>query len=217
MAEVSIPLKILAYLRTHDRSLPGALMFLAGIVAFMGIITAEALYPEGYSTHGNEISDLGATRPPDSIIEQPSSTIFGATMMVTGLLILVSLYSVHSCFRKTGFTVPLAILGIGILGVGMFNGSWGGIHATFALITFIFGGVTAVMTYFVLSSPMRYLAMALGVISLGTLLIYMFSGEDGPLGAIGIGGIERWVAYPIILWITGFGGHLLGSVQAVKT
>lgn len=34
-----------------------ALFFFAGSLALMGIITAEAMYPSGYSTFNNEISD----------------------------------------------------------------------------------------------------------------------------------------------------------------
>jgi hypothetical membrane protein len=49
-------------------------MVLAGFVGFMGIITAEVLYPD-YSTR-QDISDLGSTRPPDPIIHEPSATIF---------------------------------------------------------------------------------------------------------------------------------------------
>lgn len=26
-----------------------------------------------------------------------------------------------------------------------------------------------------------------------------------------VGGIERWVVYPLLLWIIGFGGYLLGD------
>jgi hypothetical protein len=26
-----------------------------------------------------------------------------------------------------------------------------------------------------------------------------------------MGGLERWVAYPILLWILGFGGYLMGG------
>ncbi len=68
-------------------SLAGALLVLAGCVALMGIISAETFYP-AYSTAQNHISDLGATRPPDSVILQPSATIFNATMLATGLLVL---------------------------------------------------------------------------------------------------------------------------------
>ncbi len=51
----------------------GTLMFLAGCAAFMGIITAEALYRGRYSTGGNQISDLGGTQPPDSVVVEPSA------------------------------------------------------------------------------------------------------------------------------------------------
>ena len=54
----------------------GCLLFLAGCAILMGIITAEALYPDVYTTFENEISDLGATRPPDSIILQASAAVF---------------------------------------------------------------------------------------------------------------------------------------------
>ena len=57
-----------------DLRLGGTLMFVAGIVILMGIITAEALYPVTYTTSGNEISDLGGTRPPEALVFQPSST-----------------------------------------------------------------------------------------------------------------------------------------------
>jgi hypothetical protein len=46
------------------------------------------------------------------------------------------------------------------------------------------------------------------VISLGSLLSYVLVGEGTPLMPLGIGGVERWVAYPIVIWVTGFGGYL---------
>ncbi len=74
-------------LRPRFLAAAGVLLLLAGFIAFMGIITAEALYPEGYSTSKNAISDLGATEPPDSVIEKPSATVFNVAMIVTGLLV----------------------------------------------------------------------------------------------------------------------------------
>jgi hypothetical protein len=38
---------------------------------------------------------------------------------------------------------------------------------------------------------------------------------NGPVAILGIGGLERWVAYPVALWVTGFGGYLLGFSAAV--
>lgn len=28
---------------------------------------------------------------------------------------------------------------------------------------------------------------------------------------IGLGGTERWIVYPIVLWITGLGGYLMNK------
>lgn len=72
----------------------GILLFLAGSVALMGIITAEALYPSGtdYTTFNSEISDLGATKPPNSLIYQPSSRIFNITMLLSGLMTLIATF-----------------------------------------------------------------------------------------------------------------------------
>jgi len=78
----------------------GVLLFGAGVIALMGIISSEIFYPSGYSTSLHEISDLGSTRPPNSIIHQPSATIFNSTMIITGILISIAAWSVHSFYHK---------------------------------------------------------------------------------------------------------------------
>jgi hypothetical protein len=67
-----------------DLRLGGSLLTLAGVTILMGIITAEALYPTTFTTGGNEISDLGGTRPPNSLIFQPSAMIFDLSMWPSG-------------------------------------------------------------------------------------------------------------------------------------
>ena len=187
----------------------GALLLLAGSVALMGIITAETLYPD-YSTADNMISDLGATEPPNSIIEQPSSYIFSGAMIVTGILVLAATYSVHLEFKSRAFSVLVGLYGLGVLGVGVFNGSWGTIHALFAMTTFVAGALAAVVSYRVLPAPMKYLSAALGLISFVTLLQYFALGDSSPLLEMGEGGVERWIAYPVLLWTMGFGGLMMG-------
>ena len=55
-----------------DTSIAGACMVLAGVIVFVGIITAEVLYPD-YLTR-QDISDLGSTQPPDVECRQYSAT-----------------------------------------------------------------------------------------------------------------------------------------------
>lgn len=194
-------------------NIAGALLFSAGVLAFLGIITAETLYP-GYSTSQNMISDLGATEPPNSLIIQPSSTIFGAAMAVSGLLIAASAYLIHRAFRKQAVTIPLGLFGTGVLGVGIFNGSYGDIHGIFALMTFVMGGISAITSYRIERAPLSYFSVILGGIALFDLFLYYIMGEASPFAAFGLGGLERWIAYPILLWITGFGGYLMGHSRA---
>ena len=36
-----------------------------------------------------------------------------------------------------------------------------------------------------------------------------FFADLGPQTAIGIGGVERWIAYPVLLWMVLFGAALM--------
>ena len=194
-------------------NIAGALLFSAGVLAFLGIITAETLYP-GYSTSQNMISDLGATEPPNSLIIQPSSTIFSAAMAVSGLLITASACCIHHAFRKQAVTIPLGLFGTGVLGVGIFNGSYGDIHAIFALMAFVMGGISTITSYRIERAPLSYFSVILGGTALLDLFLYYIMGDASPFAAFGLGGLERWIAYPILLWVTGFGGYLMGHSRA---
>lgn len=196
--------------RFRYQSIAGALLFAVGVLAFMGIITAETLYP-GYSTSQSQISDLGATQPPDSIIMQPSATIFNATMILSGLLIIASAYCIFQAFKSHMVAASLAAFGMGVLGVGIFPGNYGNLHAIFALLTFVAGGISAIVACRVEATPLRYFSAALGAVSLLNLLLYFILGKSSPFAIFGLGGLERWIAYPILIWITGFGGYLMGK------
>ncbi|MDY9926797.1 DUF998 domain-containing protein [Methanosarcina sp.] len=202
-----------SHFRMRYENIAGSLLFIAGVLAFMGIITAEALYP-GYSTARNAISDLGATLPPDSIIVEPSATIFNTTMVVSGLLIIAAAYCIHSAFRRRGLTVFLSLFGTGVLGVGIFDGTYGDIHAIFALLAFLAGGLSAVASSGIQRAPLSYFSVALGGISLLDLVLYYIMLDASPFAVLGMGGLERWIAYPILLWVTGFGGYMMGHSQS---
>ncbi len=189
----------------------GALLFLAGAGAFMGIITAESLFPGDYTTGGSMISDLGGTEPPNSVVLQPSAAIFDTTMIVTGILLIAGCVCLYAAHWRKSLTMPLALFGIGALGVGVFPGSTGVPHDLFAQLTFIGGGVAAILSYGSLTGPLRYIAAALGTIALVNLGAYLVLQEAWFVAGLGLGGLERWIAYPIVLWLMGLGGYLMGT------
>jgi hypothetical membrane protein len=192
----------------------GLLLLLAGMVILMAIITAEALYPAPYSTGTNAISDLGGTEPPEAIVRQPSATIFDTAMIVTGVLTLGGSWFVQRGFRRRSVSVPIAVLGIAAVGVGVFPGNTGTIHALFAMAAFVSGGVAAITAAVVVRGPFRVVSVALGTIALLTLASYIALGDASPLEPLGLGGIERWIVYPTVLWLIAFGGWAAGRAEA---
>lgn len=184
----------------------GLFFFLAGSILLMGIITAEIFYPAGYTTAQSEISDLGATRPPDSIIYQPSASIFNATMVLGGGLLLAASILLYREQKKWVPVLFPLLLGIGVLGVGLFPGNNAIFHPLFAMLTFISGGLAAIMSWKMTSAPFRYVLVLLGMITLVFLFFASFF-----TSILGDGGTERFIAYPLILWMLGFGGYLIGT------
>ena len=53
--------------------------------------------------------------------------------------------------------------------------------------------------------------IAIGIASLVSFLLAMLLLEWAPVAELGEGGIERWIVYPAILWLTTFGGALMGT------
>ncbi|MCK9151074.1 DUF998 domain-containing protein [Methanobacterium alcaliphilum] len=190
-----------------NTTLSGLLFFLAGAAILMGIITGEAFYPPEYTytTSESMISDLGATEPPHSIITQPSASIFNLTMIISGILVLVATYFLFQAYNDKIAAILMGLLGLGAFGVGLFPGNINPQHPLFAITTFICGGLSLIYSYRLINSPLKYISIVLGVVSLFFLFTANFF-----IPLLGAGGVERWVAYPVVIWLMGFGGYLSG-------
>lgn len=202
--------------RLRGRVAAGICLVVAGAVVLMGIITAEAVYPGVYTTHNNEVSDLGATRPPNSIIRQPSARIFNGTMLVSGALVIAGAVGLRMSRLPKKAWVPLALLGLGTFGVGVFPGDRAPMHGLFAMLAFVSGGLAAVMLAWVLRAPLRWMSLAFGAVTLGTLVIAMFEDATPLWDELGDGGIERWIVYPVALWLVLTGAHWAGAGREVQ-
>jgi hypothetical membrane protein len=183
----------------------GLLIFLSGFFIFMGIITGEIVYPLEFNTRDHYISELAAALPPDTMVPQPSATIFNMTMIISGLMVIAGAFYIHAGFKKLLSSIPLGLFGVGLLGVGLFPGNIDPWHGIFAMVLFIAGAVAAITSFQIVRSPLRYAFICLGLISMFFLITY-----NAFIPALGVGGTERWVFYPIVFWITGLGGYLLG-------
>jgi hypothetical membrane protein len=116
-------------------------------------------------------------------------------------------------FRRWAAPVLIALFGLGGLGVGVFPADRGLVHTVFALLIFMAGGIAALVSWTIVRGPFRYFSALLGMVTLVTLvvtpIVYWTSGDSASFGGLGIGGVERWLAYPLLLWATGLGGHLM--------
>jgi hypothetical membrane protein len=196
-----------AWAGVRYQTLGGMLLAVAGTVILMAIITAEALYPAAYNTHRNTISDLGAMRP-DNLIRQPSAAIFDWTMIVTGIMIIAAAYCLYRALSRRGISIMAGLMGLGILGVGIFPGNHPAPHQVSSLLAFAAGGIAVLLGWRLQAGPLRYLYLALGVVSLISLVLGVFFLGWSPVARIGEGGVERWVAYPVVLWMVSFGSAL---------
>ena len=195
-----------------DGRIAVVLLSLAGAAILMGFITAEALYPGVFTTHTNTVSHLGASEPPNSVVLQPSAAIFDITMLVTGAMILAGAWFAYRALRSKAVLVPTALLGIGTLGVGAFPLTHPTPHTLFALTAFVAGGIAVVLSSRVTTAPFRYLWMPLGTVALGATVLALDAFRTWtPMVELGEGGLERWIVYPIVLWLVAFGSYLMAT------
>ena len=183
----------------------GLLLFLAGFLIFMGILTGEIFFKKSYTSRDNYISELGAPVPPETIKSELSAEIFNYTMIISGLMIIMATIFIQKIFKKLFTTIPLGLFGLGVLGVGIFPGNIHPWHGIFALILFVAGGIGAITSFKILSAPLKYIFIFLGIITLTFLAGYKYF-----VPSLGVGGAERCVFYPTLFWLTGLGGYLLG-------
>ncbi len=195
----------------RDRRVAGLLLSISGVAILMRSITAEALHPGPYTTHADTLSHLGASEPPDSVVVQPSAAIFDGTMLGTGALILLGAWFAHRALHRTAVTVPTALLGLGVLGVGVFPLTSPGMHTVFALLAFFSGGVAMLLSARTTPAPFRQLWTVLGAVSLMAIVLGLVALDWAPVAALGEGGIERWNSYPVVLWLVAYGTHLISG------
>jgi hypothetical membrane protein len=173
----------------------GIFFFVAASQFILGLIVAEALYP-GYSISTNYISDLGIG---------PSSTIFNVSIFLTGLLSIIGTYFLHRAFHHKVVTLLLTISALAALCVGIFTENSEPMHTVVSFFVFLFGGVSALVSCRLMKHPFSIIAIILGMMSLFASIFFIGKIYLG----LGVGGMERMIAYPILIWMIGFGSFLI--------
>ena len=192
----------------NNSKIAGTLLLIGSIQFVIALVISEAIYPN-YSVSANYISDLG-------VWGKPSAVVFNPSIVLLGSLNLVSSYLIKKQFKLGKVAYLFALAAIGTLIVGLFpentflvNG-FPVIHGIAALLAFVMGGSAAVAAYKYTKSPFKIISVILGAATLIAFVLFVTTGNLGYLG-IGVGGMERMITYPTLLWIMSLGGYLLGN------
>jgi len=183
----------------------GTLVFV-GVAQFLFFFALAEIYYPGYDVSTQTISDLGATcNGGVCVFVQPSSDIFNASVFLMGIALLLTAYYIWKGSGSRALSLFEFLAGIGAMGVGTFNESYGGAHVFFSALTFFSGGIQALLVFKVAKPPFAYFSAVTGIVTLASLVLY---GTHTYLG-LGQGGMERMIAYPVLFGGLALGGYLM--------
>ncbi len=178
-----------------EMNIAGVLFFVSIAQFFLMMLLAETLYPN-YSVSHNYISDLGVGG---------TAYIFNISIVVMGALLIVAAYFSRSFSRA--FSVIIVLAGIGAMGVGIFPETTGSLHLYSSLLVFLMASIAPYIIIYKIRNGLSVAWAVLGTIGLISLILY----ATGHYAGIGVGGMERFIVYPDLLWGMGFGGWFLGK------
>jgi hypothetical membrane protein len=219
MAEDETRLGPLVHRSVHH----AAIVWIAASVLFvvaMGVV--QAGWTTSYSLTANPISDLGNTQCghwPDSgsrYVCSPWHVVFNVWLIAFGLLLILGVLLATTAFPpRSSRTVGLglvALAGIGAVGVGVFpeNVHPTDYHLAFAVLAFLAGNLALMVLGAAMFRDTRWdgyraYTMFSGLIGFVAFALEAFHVYLG----LGVGGMERLIIAPLLLWLVVAGIHLL--------
>jgi hypothetical membrane protein len=185
-----------------------ALWALAAAQFLVVMIAVEDEYP-GYSVVHNYISDLGNTAL------SPWHDAFNGSVIVLGLLVVFGAILVQTAFPPRGTSrvglALAAIAGLGAIGVGVFPENVNGTaHGAATAVAFVGGSFALILLGFAMFRDTRWdgfraYTILSGLVGLVATALFLTNHDF----ALGVGGMERLVVAPILLWLLVSAIHLL--------
>ncbi len=214
--------------RVHRAVHHGAILLIVGALEFVaGMIITQLLWdtspPYGqYSLLHNYISDLGAVHCGQVALSlggryicSPGHDVFNASIVLMGVILVLACVLIRTGFppRRTS-TIGLALLAIsaiGAIGVGLSPEDVNlQVHTASALVAFLFGNVALVVLGIAMFRDTRWSGYrAYTILSglVGFIALCLFAAKV--YGPLYVGGMERLIVAPLLLWAIVAGVHLL--------
>lgn len=195
----------------------GAALWVFNVQYFIvQVVVAAAWAGNGYNWGSNTISDLSNSQCGQygaRIVCSPLHAVMSTSFIVLGITILggaVLLQKglVANFINLFGFGF-MAFAGLGAILIGFFpENSISSLHIAGAALSFLLGNVGMLLlgsSLNPLPRELRIYTVLSGVVGLAALLLFLRHVYAG----LGIGGMERIVAYPQTIWMIVFGLYLL--------
>jgi hypothetical membrane protein len=179
----------------------GMVLIALGALFLFVIMLAASIAP-GYDMNAGAISDLGTF--------DETAILFNATLVAVGLLNAIAGLMLRPWLGKSWILALFLIAGLGAIGAGLFPLDSGGPHGLFALVAFLAFNLEPLAIATIVRGPMRAISSLAGVVGLVfvALMVVGDSGTPAAFGAIGHGGTERMIVYPVMAWMLAIGGYL---------
>lgn len=202
----------------RKKSALGALLWASSIQFFVAQVVVALGWDTPYRLATRYISDLGNTAcapyPVGSatFVCSPWHAGMNASFIVLGLTMAIGAGLLTDAFRagwlRTTGLVFVALAGAGVLVVGLFPENENIAAHTFgAGLNFICGNLGMIALGFAGSGSWRFDRVSQAMGGLGLLGTALF--VEGVFLGLGQGGMERVAAYPLTVWLTGAGLHVL--------
>ncbi len=196
----------------------GAFLWVLSLQYYVVQVIVAAMWPvnNGYSWANNTISDLANTvcgAYGDRLVCSPGYASMNISFVWLGITMIAGAVLLNQQLGKTrpvqlGFWF-MALAGIGTILVGLYpENTVASLHILGAAIPFVLGNVGMILISERapgLPTWLRVFGIVLGSVALLALALFLAQLYLG----IGIGGMERVVAYPQSVWMITFGGYLL--------
>ena len=178
-------------------------------------VAAASWHHPTYSWRFNTISDLGNTvcgYSGSRLVCSPLHSLMNVSFISLGILMATGSWLIYQEFRErfgtlVGFSL-MAIAGLGTILVGLFpENTISGLHSLGASLPIILGNLSLVILSFCLSKLSTLSRLYTFLSGLVPLIALGFFTTHHYLG-IGIGGLERVVAYPQTVLLIFFGIYM---------
>ncbi|GAA2464606.1 hypothetical protein GCM10010388_66050 [Streptomyces mauvecolor] len=192
--------------------------WIVGVVQFFVIhVIAESAWARPYSWARNNISDLGnahcalQSEPEPRYVCSPEHSLMNGSFVVLGVLLVAGAALTGGALWRRGRTAAVSRLLLACAGAGFVLAGLApsdldeNQHALGALLIMAAGNIGLVLTGFGLAehvaAPMRWGTSLLGVTAITAFGLFLSQHYLG----LGMGGMERVAAFPLLLWVLAVG------------